>query len=78
MIKTNEGVNMKTYTDGKLTIKVGTKYGHLYNKAGSKIGQADMRDGSYMKHMIAAGFKRVIGAPSREQTGAPRWGWDSK
>ncbi len=50
---------MKTYTDGKLTIKVGTKYGHLYNNAGSKIGQADMQDGSYMGHMMAAGFKEV-------------------
>ena len=25
---------MKTYTDGTMIIKVGTKYGHLYNKAG--------------------------------------------
>ncbi len=50
---------MKTYTDGTLIIKVGTKYGHLYNKAGSEIGRADMEDGSYMQHMIAAGFKEV-------------------
>ena len=50
---------MTIYTDGKMTIKIGTKYAHLYNRAGSEIGQADMQDGSYMKHMIAAGFKEV-------------------
>ncbi len=52
---------MKTYTDGTVTIKVGTRYAHLYNKAGSKIGRADMRDGSFKGHMIAAGFEEVQG-----------------
>ena len=50
---------MTTYTDGTITIQVCTKYAHLYNKAGSEIGRADMQDGSYMKHMISAGFKEI-------------------
>ena len=50
---------MKVYTDGVLTIKVGHKYAYVFNKAGSKIGRADVTDGAYLKHMEKAGFKEV-------------------
>ncbi len=48
---------MKEFTDGVLTIYIGSKYAHVFNRAGSKLGRADITDGSYLDHMKKAGFK---------------------
>ncbi len=50
---------MKVYTDGFLIIKVGWKYAHVFNKAGSELDRADVRDGSFMEYMEREGFKEV-------------------
>ncbi len=51
---------MKIYTDGVLIIEVGSKYAYVLTRVGGfKIGQADITDGSYLKHMERAGFKET-------------------
>ena len=50
---------MKIYTDGVSTIEVGSKYAHIFNRAGSWIGRIHITNGSYLERIKAAGFKEV-------------------
>lgn len=56
-IKFYGGLEMKEFTDGVLTVRVGRKYAHVINKAGSEIGVIDVEH--FFNHAKDAGFTPV-------------------
>jgi translation elongation factor P/translation initiation factor 5A len=61
------GQKMKEYTDGVLTVKVGKKYAHVINKAGSEMGVMDKQH--FERYAKDAGFTPVEDDPPESLLG---------